>query len=289
MVIVKSEGSMERSNKIIDIQESIRNHKHFNLMTHDFAEGVWEMYTSNSSFFTYFLKKERITTFNLLMSYIFSDGVSSLSEFYHLCDKNKFSGKNNAIDFVDYMVHSGRVFFIKGNDRRKKIPKLTKKGREDLDYLFSKKLNPLSLYDSTIDCKFLLSDGFYKSYFSKLNFEIFNALRWELDSTFFDKKYLLEIQSKSAGLTMLMKILLDIRYDHVNIGSPVRISYFKNLSYDMGISISHVQNLVMLLMEGGGVEKIGVKYVIKGELVKGIEHVISLILAMNYFFINFSA
>jgi hypothetical protein len=278
---------MGRSNKIVDIQESIKNHKHFNLMTRDFAEGVWEMYTSNSSFFSYFLKKERITTFNLLMSYIFSDGVSSLSEFYNLCEKNKFSGKNNAIDFVDYMVHNGRIVFTKGNDRRKKIPKLTKKGREDLDYLFLKKLKSLSLYDSTIDCKFLLSDVFYKNYFSKRNFEIFNALREELDLTFFDKKYLLEIQSKSAGLTMLMKILLDVRYGDVNIGNPVSSSYFKNFSHEMGISISHVQNLVVLLVEGGGVEKIGVKYIIREKLVKGIEHVISLILAMNYFFINY--
>lgn len=54
------------------------------------------------------------------MSYIFSDGVSSLSEFYTLCKKNKYSGKNNAINFVDYMVHSGRVVLLKSGDRRKK-------------------------------------------------------------------------------------------------------------------------------------------------------------------------
>ncbi|HAT4518950.1 TPA: hypothetical protein I9281_003919 [Serratia marcescens] len=149
-----------------------------------------------------------------------------------------------------------------------------------------KKLTPLGFYDPTIDCNFLLNDDFYKKYFSKHNFEIFNSLKEKLDLTFFDKNYLLEIQSKSAGLTILMKILLDIGCGYISIGKPVSISYFKNISREMGISNSHVQNLVMILVDGGGVEKIGMKYIIKEELIKGIEHVISLILAMNYFFIK---
>lgn len=272
--------------KIKEIQISIEKHKDFSLISKDYAQGLWEMYTSNSSFFNYFLKKERVITFNLLMSYILSDGIASLSEFYALCGEKKFSGKNNAISFVDYMVHSGRVVFIKGNDRRRKTPALTEKGRKDLDYLFLKKLTPLSIYDSTIDCNLLLTDDFYRNYYSKHSLTMFMSWRDDLDLTFFDKQHLLNIQSKSAGLILLMKILLDVRSGEVSAENRGKGSYFKSLSSQLGASPSHTLNLIGLLVEGGLVEKVGVDYIIKDELVVGIEHIISLNLAINYYLIK---
>ncbi|HFJ8954134.1 TPA: hypothetical protein ACGWHD_002942 [Serratia liquefaciens] len=279
-------SAINRFNEIIEIQVSIQNHKDFSLMTQVFAEGLWEMCASNSSFYNYFFKKERIITFNLLMSLVLSNGISSLSEFYTLCGKNKISGKNNTIGFVDYMVRTGRVVFIRGGDRRRKTLALTEKGRKDLDYLFLKKLAPLSIYDSTIDCSSLLTDDFYRNYYKKKNLVWVTSSRHNFDSTFVDSQHFLEIQSKSAGLFFLMKILMDVRKCNVKVGERLSGSYFKTISSKVGVSPSHSLNLIALLVEGGAVEKIGVDYVIRDELLKGVEHIISLNLAVNYLIIK---
>ncbi len=181
---------------------------------------------------------------------------------------------------------AGQVIFIRGGDRRRKILALTEKGRKDLDYLFLKKLAPLSIYDSTIDFSSLLTDDFYRSYYNKENIALVTSSRNDYDSTFFDNQHFLEIQSKSAGLIILMKILLDIRKGNVNIGGQLNGSYFKTISSKVGASSSHSLNLIALLVEGGAVEKIGADYVIKDELLNGIEKIISLNLATNYYLIK---
>jgi DNA-binding transcriptional regulator YhcF (GntR family) len=108
-----------------------------------------------------------------------------------------------------------------------------------------------------------------------------------LDLVFHDKQQLLDIQSKSAGLILLMKIFLNIRNGELKIGEEINSLFFKNLSREIGISISHTRNLITLLVDGGFIEREnGVSYVIRDSLIKGIEEVISLQLASDYYFIH---
>ncbi|HAT4518952.1 TPA: hypothetical protein I9281_003922 [Serratia marcescens] len=274
--------------EIDKLQIDIKNDEYFGLITKSYAEGLWETHTSNILFFNYFLKTERVTTFHVLMRCIFSCGTFSLSEFYSFCSENKISGKNNAIRFVDYLVHAEIIMLIKMNDRRRKKIVLTEKGKRYLDRFTLKTLNPLAIYDPEINCSLLLTDCFYKDYYSSHN--INDCISWKahLDSTFFiDKKQLLDIQSKSAGLIFLMRIFLDVGSGELKVGEEIKNSFFKNLSLKIGISNSHARNLVALLTDGGFIEKkSSVSHLIKDELIIGIEEIISLHLASDYYFIR---
>jgi DNA-binding transcriptional regulator YhcF (GntR family) len=274
-------------NEIEKFQADIKNNENFGLITNNYALGLWETHTSNVLFFNYFLKKERVSAFHVLMCCIFSYGTFSLSEFYSFCSENKISGKNNAIRFVDYLAHADIISLVKMNDRRRKKIVLTEKGREYLDRFTLKTLKPLSIYDSAIDTNVLLTDCFYKHYYNNYNINTCLSYKSDLDLVFHDKQQLLDIQSKSAGLILLMKIFLNIRNGELKIGEEINSLFFKNLSREIGISISHTRNLITLLVDGGFIEREnGVSYVIRDSLIKGIEEVISLQLASDYYFIH---
>jgi DNA-binding MarR family transcriptional regulator len=277
---------MENINEINSLQADIQRHKDFSMISKAYAEGLWEIHTSNALFFNYFLKKERVTTFHVLMCYIFSCNKSSLSDFYSLCSEKKFSGKNNAIKFLDYLEYAGIVMIVKMSDRRRKKVVLTEKGRGYLNHFTLKTLTPLAIYDSEIDCNLLLIDGFFRAYYSNKN--INECISWKVDLNFnyIDKPQLLEIQSKSGGFIFLMKILLDIRNGMVKVGEEIKSLFFSNLSREIGISLSQVQNLVTLMVDGGFIERRGGSYRIKDGLLKGIEYVISQFLASDYYFIR---
>ncbi|HAT4518961.1 TPA: hypothetical protein I9281_003931 [Serratia marcescens] len=277
---------MNNTNEINSLQADIQRHKDFSMISKAYAEGLWEIHTSNALFFNYFLKKERVTTFHVLMCYIFSCNKASLSDFYALCSEEKFSGKNNAIKFLDYLEYAGIVMIIKMSDRRRKKVVLTEKGREYLNHFTLKTLTPLAIYDPEIDCTLLLTDGFYRAYYSDKNLN--ECISWKLDlnSNYINKPQLLEIQSKSGGFIFLIKILLDIRNGVVKFGERVKGLFFSNLSQEIGSSLSQVQNLVTLMVDGGFIERSGASYLIKDELIKGIEYVISQLLASDYYFIR---
>jgi hypothetical protein len=276
-----------KKNEIDKLQADIKNDESFDIITSNYAEGLWETHTSDVLFFNYFLKKERVSTFHVLMCCIFSRDTFSLSDFYSFCSENKISGKNNAVKFVDYLAHAKIIKLEKMDDRRRKKIVLTEKGKKHLDRFTLKTLEPLSIYDSAINCNLLLTDCFYKYYYSNHNVNACISYKSDLDLKFNYRQQLLDIQSKSAGLIFLMKILLNVRSGKLKTGEEIKSLFFKNLSREIGISISHTRNLVTLLADGEFIEiKGGISYLIKDNLIKGIEEIISLHLAADYYFIH---
>jgi predicted transcriptional regulator len=267
--------------KIRAIHLSIRNSRDFELISNVYAEGVWKLHISNPSFFNYLLKRDKLVTLSVLMNYIFSGDIASLTELYDFCGENKISGKNNVVRLMDYMVHSGWVCLIKEKDRRRKTPVLTEKGRRGVDSFSLISINALSVYDPEISSKELLTDDFYGRFYAN----IANYISLKINSLYNDVE-LLEMQSKSSGLVFLIRILLDVRMGRMKIGEPIRSGFFKRFSGEIGISHSHSKNLLALLADGGLIEKKGMFYVIKDKLIESIEDTISLRLAIVYCFIR---
>lgn len=269
---------MNELDKIKEIQGKILSHSESGLIFRIFSESICELHMSNPVFYNHIFKYSRINTLSVLMSLLFSEKVNSLTDFYKICSENNFSGKNNAISLMDFMIYSERITLGKEKDRRKKTPVLTDKGRDDLNSIMKVFIKSLYFYDNNLIEGVVDTDFYYKKYYDNA------ALLLDVKPEWFNvDKFAREIYTKSSGMAFILMIYKDIVVGKIKAEDALRGSYFSNFSYDLGISNSHALNLLAELVDSEVIIKDEREYKIKTDFVGGVEKFISSYLATVYF------
>lgn len=260
--------------KVKKIKENILNHHDFLSMCTCFSEEVCTLHISNPVFYNHIIKDSRINTLSILMNFLFSEEVSSLSDFYKICNENGYAGKNNAIALIEFLTHTNRMTLIKGADRRKRRLEMTDRGMHDLIAIMSAFVKPLRYFDPSMSEVMLKQNEFYSKYYSKSSLLVGADYEW-----FFSQKFTQEIYKKTAGLTFLLMIYLDLINKKVELNKPLTASYFTNFSYDLGVSVSHVTNLLSLLNSYNAICKKQKLHYIEARFIHGVEDFIASYLA----------
>lgn len=99
-----------------------------------------------------------------------------------------------------------------------------------------------------------------------------------------DEGYTLDLYQKCAGLSFVVRILLDIREKKINIHQPIKIAYFNSVAKELGVSYSHLSNILLLLINKDVIKKSGSAYFITTKLIEDMEKFIAYILAIVYYF-----
>lgn len=272
---------MEIINRISEIKNSMAVESRCSAMPKYFAESICNLHKSNPSFYNHIFKGSRMNALSVLMNFLFSGEVSTLSDFYSICENYGYSGKNNAISLVEFLIHTNRLKLIKGKDRRTKTPEITSKGLADLNAIMRALVQPLTIYDPEITEEIIQRDGYYKSYYQRASSLI------GFDHHSFDtEKYTSDIYSKSGGLVFLLLIYLDVINGKIAQESKIRKSYFSNLSFDLGVSSSHVNNLIQALVYDKIIYKSGKDYIIKNDFVSDVETFSFFYMATIYYLVS---
>lgn len=264
--------------------ENIESHDEFKEMCIVFSKSFLKMHHEKPYFFNYIYKERRINSVNILLSYLLSGKIENLSDFYRICSENNLAGKNNALYLMDFLTHCGVIDFVKGksSDRRKKTPFLTKNGHEILVSVVGCFIKPLEMYDSSIHKEFSPDDAFLERYFNRYeNFLLKSSHLIEAGS------HLNQIYSKSCGFALALKIYIELLRGLIKEDSPIKPSHFKNYSYDLGVSQTHILNLMDILIEGGAVIKKEKRFFINKLCLHEIESLISFNLAFFYYCTKF--
>lgn len=269
--------------KILRIKSDIKSCGSFDLICKVFSKEIWNLHISNPALYNQIFKESRLNMLTTFMSLIFSEERSSLSDFYSTCSELGYSSKNKALALVDYLSYSGRVSFIKQADRRVKTPILTESGLSVLEKVSICAFIPLRIYDQELCLDYVISRQGFIEYYKNVKKLMPRGNKW-----YNIKDYLKTIYSKSSGMIFFIKIFLDVQFSIIDIQSPVKGSYFKNISLDIGVSASHANNLLSILVNEGVVRKLGRYYYVTEQFINDIKDFISLYLAMIYSFLKVS-
>lgn len=264
---------------LIKLTEILYKHPYFKNISKLFCLKTCEMQNSDPVFFNYLFKNSRIINVNLILSYIFTDKISSLSKIHDICQLNNFTGKNSSVNLIDYLTYGGYLVSNKMIDRRMKKLSLSEKGWLTLNYLMNVYYEPLSIFDKENIDKIELDEKLYKVYFSNLCDFFLDGNKWELENN-----YLLDIYQKCAGLAFVARILLDFRENKINIHQPIKLIYFNFLAKELGVSHSHFTNILNIIIEETAIRKIGSEYLITTKFIDDIEKFIANILAFVHYF-----
>ncbi|MGQ6435481.1 hypothetical protein ACUNER_25030 [Serratia sp. IR-2025] len=283
MQIITMVISVTVLNEIFKIQESIFADAKFESIVRCFSESMCELHKTNPHFYNHIFKASRISTLTVLMNYILSGEVTTLSEFYNICNEYGYSGKNNAVSLIDFLVHTNRLRLIKGVDRRKKTPELTEKGMASLKAYMMTLVKPLTIYDASLTEEVIDSNGYYKNFYSRASL----LLGIQTSSFSFNTEdEALDMYNKSGGMIFMLMIYNDLLKKEVKLNTVIKKSYFVNLSYDIGVSSSHVNNLLGFSIKSKFIRKDSRGYVITREFIVSVERFASFYLAFAHFLIH---
>ena len=278
---LKMKMKMKITQNINNIHVMILSSTQCKPMVKTFAEGITALHRSNPSFYNHIFKDSRMSTLTALMNLLFSGEVSTLSDFYTICEKYGYSGKNNAISLIEFLIHTDRLVLKKGKDRRTKKPELTEKGLGDLKNVIKTLIKPLLLLDPSLNDNTVDEEGFFNHYYQRAS-RLMGADRDLYDT----QKYTLNIYNKSAGLVFMLLIYLDIINWKIIPGEKIRIAHFTNMCFDLGVSNTHINNLLQVLSQDGALKNNGRNFIIEKKFASDVEKFVTLYLANIYFLIS---
>lgn len=272
---------MNSIEEVLKNKFKIRNHSLFEDICKSFCDEHLALHKSNTQLYNQIFHESRINTLITLMGLIFSDKVTSMTDFYRICSERSYSSKTKALNLIDFLYYSKRLSFIKGQDRRKKTPILTEKGFSVLSDINKAMYLPLKIFDENLKLDELISPGALKRFYTNI------ILLNPEDKEWFDiPDYTMDAFSKSSGMLFMLRVYQEIKTNKLKIESLIRGSYFRNLSMDFDISISQVNILLQVFVKGKGFTKFGSAYIINNNYLSDVENFISLYLANVYFFLK---
>lgn len=268
---------MENNLNVHDVFGRLVKHKRLQDVCLAFSEGILKLHPLNKSLHNHIFEYSKLNTLNLLMVYIYTNKIETLSKFYELCSKYTYSGKNRSLAILDYMVFSGNISFNKISDRRKKKPVLTEKGLAVLDKVTLAVYPSLVIFDEQLPAEINLNPNDRNKYYS--HFYKLTPKHTCLEGT---QDYLLKVVWKTAGTIFILKVYVDLIKGAIKLDEPTRASYFINISADLGVSQSHINNIMKIIVDGGGAFKNGRYYLVKSSFKEDVECFISSYLSTVY-------
>ena len=270
---------MSLSNKIIKYSIDIDSSDQFSDMAKILSSSLWNLHTSNPPFWNYLLKESRIDTISILMYYIYVEKIDSLHEFYTTCIVNGYSGKNNLINLIDFMSHTKRIELIVGTDRRKRKPQLTALGINSLTEIVSCLLYPLSKFDRGIE-NVNISDSEFKLKYYKNYYSLFTSEKNEK----INYKTLPLLINKSSGIAFIFKIYNETLNGDLLINKKYPRHLLMNYHPELGISRSHIINLIKSLEESQSLACCERYFTINETFLLSMRKLTSILLARVYFY-----